>query len=511
MKRGRRAATASLVALALCLAQAPASRGAEADAELAALESAVSAHPGDRDLDWAWIRRLEELARVDAAATALEAHLARWPGHPADADVTLGRWLLQLDRDAEAVAALERGLARAAATGAAPAPMHLHFGLALRALGRPGAALAHFEQALLSEALRADARLLAGLVRLDLGDRDGAKRDFERLVAEAPASSAARSARLLLAGEIGIFRWIALEARAAGEYDSNVTLESVDLPGVGDRDDFRFRWGASAELTPPLPGGTTLGFGAHYDESAHLDLDRYDTRRFAGSLSAGAPLGSRVRFEAAGLAAWYQLAGDPYLLHFAVRPGLLLDLGSSAGALQAYAEYEHFDYCDKAPLPALERDGETTGAGLRYFAALPGWERWIRAPWISPGLFYAREDDRGHGELLSNVFENAYDHHRFGGELRAGADLALGLALEVQISAEGQRYDNENVIDFLFGGSGEKRRDTVVELSGEVRRPIGRYVELELFGAHWMDLSNVSVFEYDRTIVGLGFRLRSPR
>lgn len=511
MKRGRRPAALALAALALGLAPARAGLCAEADAELAALERAVAAHPGDRDLDWARIRRLEELARLDTAAAALEAHAARWPGHPADADATLGRWLEALGRHAEAAAALERGLAHAGAGGADPAPIHLQLGLALRALGRPQAALLHFEQAARSEVLRADAELLAGLAKLDLGDRDGAQRDFETLVAEAPDSDAARSARLLLAAEVGTFRWVALEARAASEYDSNVTLESLDLPGIGDRDDFRFRWGASAELTPPLEDGYTLGFGAHYDESAHLELDEYDTRRIAGSLWGGVPIGTSLRFEAAGFAAWYQLAEDPYLLHFALRPGLLLDLGAGAGVLQAYAEYEHLDYDEDPLLPALDRDGEIYGAGLRYFAVLPGWEAWLREPWVSLALFYSREDDDDHGDSLPSGFENAYDHHRFGGELRAGAGLPLGLIAEVQVSAEGQRYDNGNAIDFLLGGSGEKRRDSVIQVAGEVRRPIGRYFELKLFGAYWMDFSNVSAFEYERTIVGLGFVLRSPR
>ncbi len=506
----RRAAAALGLGCALAGAAAAAA-GAGADAELAALERAAAAHPEDPDLDWARIRRLEQLSRLSEAAAALEAHAARWPGHRGDAAAILGRWLYQLGRHAQAQAALERALARPAAGAADPAPLHLHLGLALRAQGRGREALPHFAEAQKSPALRADAQLLEGLVQLDLGDRDGARRSFERIVAEAPASEAARSARLLLAADAGGFRWLALEARAATEYDSNVTLESVDLPGVGDRDDVRFRWGASAELTPALPMRASLGIGAHYDESAHPELYAYDTRRLAGSLAAGVPLSQRLRLEAAGVVAWYQLADDPHLLHVAARPGLLVDLGSRAGALQLYAEFEHLAYHERAALAALERDGQVYGAGLRQIAELPCCGRWLRRSWISPRLFYAREDDREPSDLASGGFGNAYDHHRAGGELRIGSELPLGLATELQIAAEGQWYDHENAVQFLLVGSREKRRDTLVELRGQVRRALGRYFELELFGAHLMDFSNVSAFEYERTLVGLGLRLRSPR
>jgi hypothetical protein len=500
-------------ALALCALATAHSARAESDPALLAIERARLSHPDDADLDWARIRRYAELARTAQAAQALAEHEAKWPGHRPDSAALRGRWHYELGGHREAIAVLEAGLAAAARSGADPAPLHFYLGLSLRKLGRARDALPHFESAAQSPELRAEARLLAALAKLDLGDRDGARRDFEWLVAEAPDSDAARSAELLLAATPRPLAWLALEARAALAYDSNVTLESVDLPGIGDRDDGIGSYGASISVTPPLGARLSFALGAHYDESRHFDLTSYDTRRVAGAASAGVALHPRLRFDAPALLSWYELDDDPYLLQLQTRPGLLFSISPEAGAIQLYAEYALANYQEDPLFPALERDGHTYGAGLRYGVGLPSLAAWLSEAWLSPRLYYSREDDRERDGPFAAQVGNAYDHNRYGGELRLGVGLPLALAIELQVAVEGQRYDNPNLIDFLIGGNPNprERRDTIVEAGGKVRRPLGRYVELELFGTHRMNDSNIGAFDYDRTLVGLGLRVRTPR
>ena len=117
-------------------------------------------------------------------------------------------------------------------------------------------------------------------------------------------------------------------------------------------------------------------------------------------------------------------------------------------------------------------------------------------------------------------FESAYDHDRWRGLLRLGLPLAWRLRSDVMFSYGHERYDNRNVIDFLSGAVGggsldpndaRRRRDRVTELWIRLVRPVTRFADAELSWRYFDRASNVSLYDYDRHIVGFAVRLHPLR
>lgn len=503
------------IAVTLAIACAAGASAAEpADERLGRLAAAVEAHPDDPDLRFALVRALGEAGRDAEALAALEALAARWPEHRPDLALDLGIRLYEAGRDAEAVAWLERALARDPGSGAA----RLYLGLALKRSGRPDEAESHFERAAESAPeLGDEVALLRGLLRLERGDEAGGERLLQRAIALEPRGEAARSARLVL-GERALPTppRIEIEAVGAVEYDSNVVLDSgADLPGLGgDREDARFTWGTMLTTRPVIAERWQLATGYRYDQSLHLDLHEYDTRSHAGFLSAELEAGRRVGLRLDGLVGYAELGGDPYLLGGVLRPGLLLAIGRRAGVLRLYAEGEALAYDERAPLPSLRRDGWNWGGGLEHALSLP----WREGAFAALGAGYRRAEVDDGTDLLG--FRSAYDHHRVQGSLRLGAPLGWRLDSDLFFAYGHERYDHRNVIDFLEGALGggsldpadaHRRRDLVAELWIRLARPLTRFADAELSWRFTDRHSNVSVYEYDRHIVGLALRLHPLR
>lgn len=478
---------------------------------LARLEEAVAAHPDDPDLRLALVRALDDAGRGAEALAALEALAARWPEHRPDLPLALGIRLYEAGRDSEALRWLERALAGDPASG----PARLYRGLALKRSGRLEEAEAEFERA--GEAtpeLRDDSALLRGLLRLELGDERGGEGLLRRAIALDPGGEPAQSARLVL-GERARPRPARIELEGVGgvEYDSNVVLDSgTDLPGLGgSREDARFTWAAALTTRPVIRERWRVAAGYRYDQSVHLDLHDYDTRAHTGFVSAGFDAGRRLLLQMDGLVGYAELGGDPYLLRGLLRPGARLALGPRAGALRLYAEGEALDYEEPAPLPSLRRDAWSYGAGLEHAVALP----WREGAFAALGAGYRRSDAADGTDLLG--FEDAYDHHRVQGTLRLGAPLAFGLASDLCFGFGHERYDHRNVIDFLSGvlGGGSldpadarRRRDLVADLWIRLARPLTRFAAAELSWRFTDRDSNVSLYAYDRHVVGVALRVQ---
>jgi tetratricopeptide (TPR) repeat protein len=460
------------------------------------LEQAVAEHPEDPDLRWALARALARADRLEEAVATLAESVRRWPDHRADAELNLGVWLYELERDAEAATHLERALRRDPSSGAA----NLYLGLAYKHLGRFAEAEAALAAAARSEPeLRDDAALLQALMRLDLGDEAGGERLLHRAIALDPEGDPARSARLIL-GERARPRppRIELEAVAGVEYDSNVVLDGgTDLPGLtGDREDARFTWGSTLTTRPVISDRWMLTAGYRYDQSAHLDLHDYDTRGHTGFLSAQLGASDRVVLRMDGLIGYAELGRDPYLLSGTLRPNLLLVIGPRAGALRLFGEVESLDYDESVFLPSLERDGWGWGGGLEHAVAIPGWE----GAWGTLGASFRRSETEGSSDLLG--FDSAYDHDRWRGLLRLGLPLAWRLRSELSFALGHERYDHRNVIDFLTGvlGGGSldpsdarRRRDLVAELRIRLLRPVTRFADAELSWRYFDRGSNVAL------------------
>jgi len=496
----------SLFALVLALGLAAAAAAAPGS-DLARLEAAAARHPDDPDLAWALARALAEAGRSRAAEQRVSAFVARWPQQRAEAWLWLGRWRYERGEDAAAVEALEHALSLEPSATA-----HLYLGLALRRQGALEPAERQLRRAAeLEPELASETLLLSGLGRLREGDAQAGERLLAEAIARDPEGEAARSARLVLEGRVRPEpRRLRLEAWSGVDFDSNVTLESGDLPGPGsDHEDVRFSWGASARTLQPLGERGALEAGARYDQSAYLELDAYDSQRFLGFLSLHWRVGPRVALRLDGRVDHARLDDAPYLLAEAVRPNLLLGFGERWGVLRLFAEGERLDYHEQPFISSLERGGWRYGGGLEHTGLLP-----LRpGAWLALGAGYARLDTTARRDLLG--FDGAYDHDRWRGSLRSHWPLVWGFEADTSLFLDGELYAHRNVVDALTaGGVGTtdpcKRRDLVLNAGLALTRPVNRWVDLQLVYAYTNRDSNVELYAYDRSVGGLSVRVHTP-
>jgi tetratricopeptide (TPR) repeat protein len=489
---------------------APATAGEVRPGASQRLAVVAAAHPDDPDLSWALAQSLAEEGDLEAAVARLRQHLERWPERPPEASLALGRHLYALGRDAEALAVLSGYLARHPDAGAA----HLHAGLAARRLGRLAEARAHFEAAArLEPELAAEAGLLAGLLLLELGDEAGARHVLGEVADRHGGGDAARAARLVLEGAPRARRppLLSLEAFAGVQFDSNVTLESgVDLPGAGgDQDDVRFAWGGGATLRPVRGERLGVDVGVRYDDSRHVDLSAYDTRRVLGFAAGRRRLGERFALGLEGWVGYTTLDDEPYLLEGALQPSLALVLGGRAGLLRLHGSAQRLAYDPKPLFSSLERDGWSLGGGFEQVLPLPLRE----GAWLAWGGGYTRRDTEASRDLLG--FDGAYDHDRWGALARVHLPLVWSVRADLRAAFDAERYDHANVIDGLTdGGVGRpdarKRRDDVFGVGALLTRPLWRSSELELAWSWSERDSNVDLYAYDRHVVGMTVRVFTP-
>jgi len=495
------------LALALGLAPGPARSGATDDLER--LAQAVAEHPEDPDLLFALAQRLAAARRVGEAVERLTILVDRWPGHRAEASLLLGRLLLATGRPERAVPHLERAVALDPASGAA----HLFLGLALRACGRSREAGPHFELAAeRAPALRSEAWLLAGLVRLERGDQRGGDELLARAIAADPEGEAARSARLVLEGTPVRAGRLHLQARAGFEYDTNVTLDSGDeLTGLpSDSGDGAFLWSSGIAFDAVRGERLAASLGAVYQETAHLDLDAWDTQHFGGLFSSGWQVGERLGLRLDARVLHMRLDGNSHALTAGAFPSLLVTLGPRAGWLRAFSSADRTDYDEEPFTSALERDGWSCGAGLEHGAPIPGL-RGAAFSWY--GSWQRFVSDAQRDELLG--FDGAFDHDGLSGGVRLSAALPWRLSADLGVSFRHERYAHRNLIDALTDdGVGtatpSHRRDGMWEARLRLARPVTRFIDVELSARYVDRASNVDVYAYERLVSGLALKVHTP-
>ncbi len=492
---------------ALVCAAAPAA--AEPSDPVQRLEAALAEHPDDPDLLWALARELRAAGRSGEAAEAFARFEARFPGRRPDAAFERGRALYEAGRYAEALAALERALARDGSDAAA----QLYRGLALRRLGRREAAdRALRAAASLDPDVAPEALLLRGLGRLESGDR----RTGEELLREAieldPGGEVADRARRLLRGRPRQAPGRSLELYAEGgfEYDSNVTLDSgTDLPGPStDRRDARWLWAGGVSWRPIRRDDASLTLGYRFDQTEHDELDGFDQQSHLVFGSGAWRAAERIALRLDAFGSTSHLDSDPYLMRAGLRPNLLVELGPRAGLLRAFVEGERRDYREKAFLPSLERDAFVVGAGFEHFLTLP----WRAGSWSALGLRYARTDTEAKRDLFG--LAAAFDHDLWEASWRLRVPLPWKVEASTTLTLGYERYAHHNVIDFLTdNGVGtvdpDKRSDFVVDARLALARPLTRWSDLELSFRRIERHSNVDLYAYDRDVLGVNLRLHT--
>lgn len=504
-----RAWALGLVVASLAAAAPAQGREAEAAADpvTAELARAVEAHPDDPDLRFALARHREARGDLEGAVAEFTRFAEAFPGRRPDVWLRIGRLLAALGRDAEAVGAFERALADGEHGGAA----HLHLGLSLRRLGRHEQAAFHFARAAsLEPTLRAEASLLQGLARIDLGDERGAIPHLERTLELDPRGEAARSARLLLrtGGSSERPAWFDVEIFGGYEGDDNVTLDgSVNLPNLGDeRHDARAVWGATVTLRPLHTRRVGFSFGARYDQAEQEELSAFDTRRELAFASLRLSPHERVSLRVDGLATRTRLDHRRYRRTRSLHPSLLVAVGERAGVTRLSVTLEEISYPEPVSLPNLVRDGWALGGGLEHFVPIPGFP----GTWLSIGADFRRYDTDSRRDSLFG-FASPYDHDRWRASATLRSPLLWGFETEASFSWAQERYEHRNLFDALtVDPTPSVRFDHVLDGRFSLVRPLTRFAEAEFRVQQIERTSNVDIYEYDRRIVGVYLRLHTP-
>jgi len=459
-------------------AQARAERAAQAaaDPRAQAWDRAVAEHPDDPDLLLGSATQREASGDLAGAVEQLERFTRRWPERRPDLWLRLGRLLQRLERDSEAVPAVEHALR----DGSDLAATHLHLGISLRRLGRSAEAEAHFEAAArLEPQLLPEASLLRALAHIDLGDTAGAVPYLERTIEVDPNGEAARSARLLLHARRAGERppWYRLDLWGGYETDTNVTLEgSTDLPNASpDRDDPRAVWGAGLTLRPIRGRRIGLVVGVRYDQAEQADLSSFDTRRELAFASLRWALHERVSLRLDALATRTRLDHRRYQRTRSLHPAIFLGWGQRIGVTRVFAEWEQVSYPETVLLDSLVRDGWTAGGGVDHFWSVPR----LPGAWISLGADFQRYRTDSERDVLG--FESPYDEDRYRLTTRIRGPRWLGFETEASFSVAREQFAHRNVLDLLIAGNLDPsaRRDTVLEGRFSLVRPVTRYADLE--------------------------------
>ena len=495
--------------LALWFGLAPGLARGDAPDALERLTQAVASHPDDPDLLYSLAQQLAAQAHTQAAIEQLGVLVARWPEHRPEASLLLGRLLLEQGRPEQAIPELERAVALDPGSG----PAHLFLGLALKRVGRGDEAERNFRFAAeTTPELRGEAWLLAGLARLERGDRTGGDELLARAIDADPAGETARSARLVLEGGAPSRSRIQLQGYGGVEYDSNVTLDSGDdftgLPS--NRSDVGFLWGSGISVDAVRGERYSVSIGGNYDQLAYLDHSAWDMQQFGGALSTGWQVAERwgVRFD--GRVSYARLDRDPYLLSGGLRPSLLFSLGPRAGWLRGFGGADWLEYDEKPFTTALERDGIAYGGGMEHVAPIPG----LRGATFSWYGSWERFDSQARRDELLG-FGGAYDRDGYGGGTRVSLSLPWRLSADLGVSFLREDYAHLNLIDALTDdGVGtatpSARRDNVWSTRLRIIRPFTRFIDLELSAGYLDRQSNVDVYSYDRWVSGLAVRVHTP-
>jgi tetratricopeptide (TPR) repeat protein len=461
------------VMLGLLLGAAAAAAGAEpAAGDVAVLSAELEKHPGDPALARALARAHLEHGDAGAAVDLLRGFGERQPEQRPALAQLLGRALyLQGELD-EARRELEIALAH-----------------------RPDDALAH---------------LYLGLVLWRSGDPDGAARELRTagehdpglLLGERPREPATLAGgHFTLMGGSGV------------EFDTNPLVEGEEgsTPSAGD--DFRLVYHAGVGAQLVRTEASVVSASYRYDGSKHDELGELDMEAHGVGLGGAHAFGGGVFARLDGAAGFQRLDDDGYVDTQSLAPTLGYQLGEH-GIVQLRGSAERRDFDDEpdAANASLERDGWRYGASLSHTVPL---ERWPGAR-LTTQLSYARTVTHAHTD--PGGFGPAFDSDWIAADAAFSLPVGLGLRLETRLLLGYESFDEENSVQFAADvAAGDptlrriRRRDTVVDTSMSLRRPLTKSLEVELRVRDTRHGSNAGVYDYDRQIVGTYLRFQFDR
>ncbi len=445
-----------------------------------------------------------------AAARELDANL---PGVSAD--------LAQAHYHLDEIDAASAELDRAERENPNDARTQLYRGLVLsRQAKQREAALAFDRASGLDPGLSGIAGLYAGRSWASAQEREKAKAALERARSADPDSEWGRAAaRELEVLDAPNRRHVWAKLRGGVEHDSNVTLQSEDLPFSAiqlsqfpdlrpdERNDTRAVFEAQGGLEllrdEDQSAGAAIGYYGNAHDNVHqLDLQYpwltfwYDRRLSEDTW---------LRLQPFGGYAW--LETDPFVVH----GGGTVSISHAftdrvAGRLYSRVNVNDFLYRIR-PDPVIESFDLGLSEWVRHLRNRDGVENetGVEASFaVVPDSTSLRA-----GTAYQRYWAEGRDWSRHGSRSWIGATQALPwhFVLDLVGSFSYHPYDHRSSYDEQFFsryrvGAGPKRRDRIWDAQAELRYPLTSWLEISARGQYTGSESNVEVFDYDRWIAG---------
>jgi tetratricopeptide (TPR) repeat protein len=467
----------------------------------ALFEQARQAVPNDPEAAEYLGQTLLRLKRHEDAETLFKDVTDKWPTRP-QAWLGLGVAQAQLGRYHDALKSLET-----AQTLDPQNPLvYFYQGVVSHELKAFNQSPALLSRAMaLSPDLTPSARYYTGMSYYERGMLDQAQREFEAAIAQGePESELARTARTILEQRMPVpapKRWD-LNLSLSGQYDSNVVLLPIGVQppggstGISRKDDFRMTIYARGEYRPIQTTDWTAGVSYGFYQSLHQKLTTFDIQDHAPSVFLQRQIGiATTRLQYAF--DYVRVGQDPFLLAHAVQPIITFAEGDSHFT-QLQFRYQNKDFQDDRFAGNSFRDGKNWLAGVTQFAYFPRGAGHLR-------VGYTFDTDRTGGGspavAMPGVQTNAdWDYHAH--RVSAGLGLPDILTLKTNLAFDYYFMNYDNPSSFSPNGT-TKRQDKVIFFTATISRPLTKAFSIAAEYNYTRDQSNLTVFDYNRSIFSL--------
>jgi tetratricopeptide (TPR) repeat protein len=464
-------------------------------------QRALDAVPEDLDaLDYLGQTQLR-LKKYEAAEKTFRQSLAV---RPFEGRALLGLGIAQasLGKDPEAQETL-----KAAEIASPDNPLIYYYqGLVAQNLKAYDRSPALFSRAMaLSPDLTPASRYYTGISHYQRGLLDEAQREFEAAIAGGePESELARSAREFLQQQRAVPKgprpWD-LSVSVSGQYDSNVVLlpggtQPPNEVGISRKHDYVAAFYVRGEYRPIQTNLWMAGVTYGFYQSLHNKLTLFNVQDHSPTLFVQRQVGP-VSFRMQYVFDYTKVGNLPYLVSNAIQP--IITIAEEGNTFtQVQLRYQNKDFKDDLFTENSARDARNWLAGLtQIFSSADGASNFR--------VGYTFDMDRTGGGQVSvatpGVQTNAdwaYRGHRLsiGGTGPAVLSVTPSLELDYYL----QNYDNAN--SFSPDGT-TRRRDRIIFFTGSLSKDLTDSLTLSLEYNYTRDQSNVSVFDYTRSIYSI--------
>ncbi len=373
---------------------------------------------------------------------------------------------------------------------------YFYEGLTLNKLERYDQAPAKFARAsLLDPELTASAHYQSGIAYFRASLQEEAEDAFNAVITAEPDSPLAQSSREFLTQVEKVTApdktkkkpWD-LTLMVSPQYDTNVILQA---PGgqrpedISRQQDFKTTFYGRGEYRFKETEKMTLGSSYSFYQSLHTELTQFDVQAHSPTLFATYLFKHNIRARMEYKLDAFSLGTEPYLLAHSLNPMVMLaHTPESITQLQYRFQTKNFTD-DKELFPEnSDRDGDNNMMGLTHFHLFAEKQGNLR-------VSYSFDSD--------DTRDPTWDYH--GHQVNIGITAPPWKTIRVDASFDYYRQNYLNANE--FSPTLLERQDDIFNTSFTIAKPIGASYSVGLQYIYTRNKSNVSVFDFSRSIFAL--------